>query len=55
MRNANRWRQKEMQKQRKGVGGGGSLRAKKDFARAAHFSVHFFAIVLHDFNVRETS
>ena len=28
---------------------------KKKFARAAHFFVHFFAIVLHDFNVRETS
>ena len=45
-----------MQKKEKmWVGGGGSLSAKKDFARAAHFSVHFFAIVLHDFNVRETS
>ena len=31
------------------------LRAKKKFARAAHFFVHFFVIVLHDFNVRETS
>ena len=30
-----------------------SLRAKRNFARAN--SVHFFAIVLHDFNVRETS
>ena len=29
---------------------------KKNFARAAHFFVHFFAIVLqYDFNVRETS
>ena len=28
---------------------------KKKFARAAHFFVHFFVIVLHDFNVRETS
>ena len=42
-------------KKKKRCGWGGSLRAKKDFARAAHFSVHFFAIVLHDFNVRETS
>ena len=44
-----------MQKKEKVWVGGGSLRAKKDFARAAHFFVHFFAIVLHDFNVRETS
>ena len=36
-----------------GGGGGRSLRAKRNFARAN--SVHFFAIVLHDFNVRETS
>ena len=28
---------------------------KKKFARAAHFFVHFFAIVLDDFKVRETS
>ena len=46
---------KKCKKKRCGLGAGGSLRAKKDFARAAHFSVHFFAIVLHDFNVRETS
>ena len=28
-----------------------------NFARAAHFSVHFFAVVLHDYNVKrpETS
>ena len=29
--------------------------SEKNFARAAHFFVHFFAIVLHDFNVPETS
>ena len=28
---------------------------QENFARAAHFFVHGFAIVLHDFNVRETS
>ena len=28
-----------------------------NFARSAHFSVHFFAVVLHDYNVKrpETS
>ena len=25
---------------------------KNNFARAAHFLVHFFAVVLHDFNVK---
>ena len=30
---------------------------KSNFARAAHFFVHFFAVVLHDYNVKlpETS
>ena len=37
---------------------GQTLKPKKNnFARAAHFFVHFFAVVLHDFNVKlpETS
>ena len=31
--------------------------AKNNFARAAHFFVHFFAVVLHDYNMKlpETS
>ena len=30
---------------------------KRNFGRAAHFFVHFFAVVLHDYNVKlpETS
>ena len=30
---------------------------KSNFSRAAHFFVHFFAVVLHDYNVKlpETS
>ena len=32
---------------------GQTLKPKKNnFARAAHFFVHFFAVVLHDFNVK---
>ena len=35
----------------------GLISKKSNFARAAHFFVHFFAVVLHDYNVklRETS
>ena len=35
--------------------GNEKFKSEKNFALAAHFFVHFFAIVLHDFNVRETS
>ena len=30
----------------------GLINEKKNFARAAHIFVHFFAIVLHDLNVK---
>ena len=35
----------------------GLISQKNNFARAAHFFVHFFAVVLHDYNVKlpETS
>ena len=35
----------------------GLISKKNNFARAAHFFVHFFAVVLHDYNVKlpETS
>ena len=29
-----------------------STQQKSNFARAAHFFVHFFAVVLHDYNVK---
>ena len=35
----------------------GLVSKKSNFARAAHFFVHFFAVVLHDYNMKlpETS
>ena len=35
----------------------GLISKKSNFARAAHFFVHFFAVVLHDYNLKlpETS
>ena len=35
----------------------GLISKKRNFARAAHFFVNFFAVVLHDYNVKlpETS
>ena len=35
----------------------GLISKKSNFGRAAHFFVHFFAVVLHDYNVKlpETS
>ena len=30
----------------------GQISKKNNFARAAHFFVHFFAVVLHDDNVK---
>ena len=35
----------------------GLICKKSNFARAAHFFVHFFAVALHDYNVKlpETS
>ena len=35
----------------------GLISKKSNFARAAHFFVHFFAVVLYDYNVKlpETS
>ena len=31
------------------------FRKNKDFARAVHFFVNFYAVVLHDFSVKLTS
>ena len=35
----------------------GLITKKSNFRRAAHFFVHFFAVILHDYNVKlpETS
>ena len=33
----------------------GLISIKRNFARAAHFFVHFIAVVLHDYIQRETS
>ena len=46
-----------MQRRKKVKNNNIGLISKSDFARAAHFFVHFFAFVLHDYNVKlpETS
>ena len=46
-----------MQRRKKVKKNNVGLISKSKFARAAHFFVHFFAFVLHDYNVKlpETS
>ena len=49
--NAKRRRQRELQKKKQQS----NQQQKNNFARAAHFFVHFFAVVLHDHSVKLTS